>query len=195
MKPDELLDEILMIIREIKDNKEELEKVLHFLHQEITIPEEEEIIQLPEKFNTVIGEIAGSIDAGLVCYLNPDTLELDEIPNELLFDSVEYEEITGESMDEWESKHQKWQKCITIEPLDSNESFQIMEKFTDQLEVSKLKTQLINALNNRKPFAHFKRIIDDSDSRDDWFSFKNLYLKNHVKILIYNEIESDTSKP
>ncbi len=37
----------------------------------------------------------------------------------------------------------------------------------------KLQKRLVYALENRKPFAHFKRIIDDSAERQNWFDFKD----------------------
>ncbi|MGB4577178.1 MAG: UPF0158 family protein [Paludibacter sp.] len=187
MNAQQLLDEILGIIRTVKDNKEILEKILEFLEEEIYIPEEE--IQLPQKYTEVVNQIAGSIDAGLVCYLNPDTLETDGFPQQLLseiFDDEENEDEDPEN--KFELKYTKWEKYITIEPLESNESFEIMEKFTDRLNDSKIKIQLINALNNRKPFANFKRIIDNSSIRQEWFDFKDKYLRNYVKSIIQNEI-------
>ena len=76
------------------------------------------------------------------------------------------------------------EKYITIEPLESNESFKIMEKFVDQLDNSKLRKRLVYALNNRKPFANFKNIIDNSDIRQDWFDFKDEKLQEYVKSMI-----------
>ena len=183
-----LLDQILMIIREIKDDENQLEKVLTFLQRDITISEEEERVQLPEKFDKVVDEIVSSLDAGFVCFLNPETIEMEEVPNDLIMDPEEFEACTGETIDSWGLKHETWDKCITIEPLKSNDSFNIMEQFTDQLENSILKNQLINALNNRKPFANFKRIIDDSEIREDWFKFKHMWMKNHISELIDNEL-------
>ena len=98
---------------------------------------------------------------------------------------------SGVSIDELNLKYTKWEKYITIEPLETNESFRIMEKYAEQLDNSRLKTQLINALNNRKPFANFKRIIDNSEFRQDWFNFKDMQLQNHVKSMIEIEMQDE----
>jgi len=188
MKSSNLLDEILRIIRSVKDDEIALQKILDFLEEEIYFPKEEEI-QLPEKYKEVVKHIAGSIDAGLVCYLNPDTLETDEFPQGLL--SEIFDEEPEDILEDLNLKYTQWEKYITIEPLESNESFEIMEMFADQLNDLKIKTQLINALNNRKPFVNFKRIVDNSTIRQDWFNFKDKYLQNYVKSIIQNEIEDE----
>jgi len=53
--------------------------------------------------------------------------------------------------------------------------------------------RLANALNNRKPFANFKFIIDNSEYRQDWFDFKQRYLERYVKELLALELQRDES--
>jgi hypothetical protein len=192
MKADKLLNEILFILREVKEDEKELQKILDFLQDQVILPDEEEyIVQIPQKYNKVVKEIAGSIDAGMVCYLNPDTLEIDEFYHELLSNPDLYESNTGFSIDELNPKYTQWEKYITIEPLESNESFRIMEKFAEQVDNPRLRNQLVNALNNRKPFANFKRIIDNSEYRQDWFNFKDEQLQNYVRSMIEIEIQDE----
>jgi hypothetical protein len=189
MKANDLLDEILMIIRSVKDDPKELQKILDFLKKEVLDPEEmdeeeDDVVQIPERYNKVVKEIAGSIDAGLVCFLRTDTLEIDEIPYELFSSPTLYKMNTGISLKEFKPKYTHWKKYITIEPLVPNESFKIMEKFVDQLDNLKLKMKLMNALQNRKPFANFKYIIDNSEIRQEWFDFKDKKLQEYVSSMI-----------
>ena len=66
-----------------------------------------------------------------------------------------------------------------------------MEEFTDNLpNDEKLRSKLINALQNRKPFANFGRIIDNSDLREAWFEFKREYLDNLVAEDLLMELEN-----
>jgi len=185
MKTDQLLDEVLMIIRAVKEDPTALQKILDYLNEEIVLPEEEENeVKIPERYNNAVKEIAGSIDAGLVCFLNTNTLQIDELPKELVASPAMYKMETGMSIKDFKPKYTRWKKYITIEPLESNESFKIMEKFVDQLDNSKLRERLVYALNNRKPFANFKNIIDNSDIRQDWFDFKDEKLQEYVKSMI-----------
>lgn len=48
-------------------------------------------------------------------------------------------------------------------------------------------------MNQRKPYAKFKRLIDNSPYREHWFSFKKQELEKHIKGLIFDEINSDFS--
>ena len=189
MKANELLDEILMIIRTVKDDPKELQKILDFLKKEVLDPEEmdeeeDDMVQIPERYNKVVKEIAGSIDAGLVCFLRTDTLEIDDIPYELYSSATLYKMNTGFTLKDFKPKYTHWKKYITIEPMVPNESFKIMEKFVDQLDKSKLKIKLMNALQNRKPFANFKYIIDNSEIRQEWFDFKDKKLQEYVSSMI-----------
>jgi len=194
MKAPKLLEEILQIIHEVKDDEKELQRILDFLHEDMNNPlEDEPAEQLPEKYNGVVKEVASSIDAGFVCFLNTDTLEIDEFPRELLSNSYLYTMNTGVSLDELNLKYTQWENYITIEPLEANESFRIMEKFAEQVDNSRLRAQLINALYNPKPFANFKRIIDNSDFRQDWFDFKDYQLQDYVKTIIEINIQDKHS--
>ena len=185
MKANQLLDEILMIIRTVKEDPIPLQKILDFLNEEIVLPEEEEYeVKIPEKYNNVVKEIAESIDLGNVCFLNTNTLAIDEIPKGLFFSPSDYEMETGFTLKDFKPKYTRWKKYITIEPLESNESFKIMEKFVDQLDNSKLRERLVYALYNGRPFANFKNIIDNSEIRQDWFDFKDKKLQEYVKTMI-----------
>jgi len=187
MNKDKLLDEILQILRSVKDDETKLRKILTFLKDEIY--EEPEAEPIPDKYKEVVAKIAESIDAGQVCYLNPDTLEMEDIYKEFLVDPEEYEAMTGETYESLELKHEEWDKCCTFEPPESRISFRIMEEFAENMPDRKFQNQLINALNRRKPFANFKFLIDNSDYRQNWFDFKKQWLQEYVWELLQMELE------
>lgn len=189
MKTKDLLNEILAVLHTVKEDKNKLEKIHNFLFEEIY--EEPEQIKVPERYKEVLTQIAENIDSGLICFLNPETLELEDIPVELYNDPNEFEAMTGETFDSIELKHTQWEKCITFEPLESHHSFEIMEQFTNQIEDNKLQSKLINALNNRRPFANFKSNVENSSSRQEWFDFKRLSIEEHIKDMLLSEIEDE----
>lgn len=149
--------------------------------------------EIPFRFNEVIPQIAENIDAGLVCYLNTDTMEMENVPSHLFNDPEIFDALTGEPMlrEKWDFT--KWDSCFVFNPLEPHEIFDIMEQFTMELEDNKFIEKLMYAMNQRKPYAKFKRLIDNSPYREHWFSFKKQELEKHIKGLIFDEINSDFS--
>lgn len=190
MNAQQLLNEILPILHSIKEDREKLEKILQFLLDEIyEEPEGEDEIKVPEKYFKAVNEIASGLEAGFLCILNMDTLEVEDVPHGILMDPEEYELTTGFSFEEADFKYPGWKNTLTFEPLEPLESFKIMRKFTERMKDQKLQAKLIHALSHSKPFAHFKYHIDNSDLRQNWFDFKKRCLESHVKELLAMELD------
>jgi hypothetical protein len=144
--------------------------------------------EIPHQFLEVIPQIADKIDAGFICYLNPDTLEMENVPNHLFNDPNIFDAFTEEPIQKEDWDFPDWEDYFLFKPLDSDESFTMMEEFTLNLDDDSFTEKLISALNQRKPFAKFKNAIDNSAYRNDWFSFKKQLLEKYVKELIFHEI-------
>ncbi|MCL4483536.1 MAG: UPF0158 family protein [Bacteroidetes bacterium] len=177
MRTDQLLTQILPILHSVKDDEKKLQQILDFLLEEI-YEEPDDEITIPKKYQKLVHDIAESIDCGLVCFLNPDTLEMEDIPKTLLEEGYDLDE--DEEDGTINLKYETWEKCITIEPRESRESFGIMESFIDEVNDKSLKKRLINALSNRRPFANFKNLIETSNYREQWFAFKQKKLEKSV---------------
>ncbi len=181
MNQDHLLNQILSILHAVKDDDLKLQKILDFLEAEIYEEPQEE--QIPEKYRKVVHDIAQFIDSGLVCFLNPETLELEYmLQNEVLFPE-DFTDLTGEY---WEDtlKHEEWERCVTIEPRESFESFKIMERFIAEINDQKVAQQMADILNHKRPFANFKSFVEGSKYRKQWFDFKQSVLE----LLVWYEI-------
>jgi len=179
MSKKQTLEEILSILYTIKEDKVKLKQVHQFLIDNIYKEPNEEIMQIPEKYKLLCNNVAQDIDTGEVCFINIKTYEYEGVPKELLLNPDEYFDITGE-----EFKYKNWDNYIKIEPLESDASFEIMENFANNLSDVKLTNMLSYALNNRKPFANFKNVIDNSQYREQWFDYKQKQLEKYV----YGEI-------
>lgn len=123
-------------------------------------------------------EIAELLDCGQRVFVNKETGEILYHPD---FDKYgnDTEEYYDEVLQELENNFSDYWE---VEQLSTRESFKIMEEFSDLLsDNNHLKTRLIKALNNKKPFMNFKFEIDNSGIyREEWFGFKNEKLKNRV---------------
>ncbi|MCK9210170.1 MAG: UPF0158 family protein [Prolixibacteraceae bacterium] len=186
MKPDQLLNQILPILHSVKEDEKKLQQILDFLLEEI-YEEPDETVVIPEKHRELVRRIAENIDCGLVCFVNPDTFEMEDAPRMMVDDPHEYRSLTGVSAKDFNLHHKKWKRCITVEPPESSESFGIMESFVDEVEDKNLKKRVINALSNRRPFANFKNLIETSNYREQWFAFKQRKLEEYVWENLINE--------
>lgn len=136
-----------------------------------------EISKYPKE---LIKRIAGEIDAGMICFFNTDTMEYDSIMGES-YDAY----WSGDHDDLYQEVYEKvdsWEHSIKIEPPESWQSFKIMENFIENCipDRDPVKSRLWNAISRRKPFQHFKFIIDNSQYRQRWFDFKQSQLEQFV---------------
>lgn len=132
---------------------------------------------------SIINEIAQSLDCGLVCFLNPDTLDLVEVLTDVLEGTFDDED----SLKEIQRIEYEWKKIIRIDPLESGKSFEIMKRFVEEVVNNiHLKSKLQNILEGKKPFRNFKNAIDGSDYRQAWFDFKQKCLEEYVTDYLQN---------
>ena len=187
MNKKELLDEILLMLRTVMEDREKLEKIYHYMKDEIYEEIEEEEFEIPEEYKELVKSIAENTDMSMVCYLNPKTLEMISIPEDLSIEGFwESEEEESDFVDEYEllkddfKKIDSWEKYVILRAPESDDSYQIMENFVDQLPDSRLKNNLSNALNRSHPFRNFNKIIHQSDAQEDWLAFKRKELEKRV---------------
>ncbi|MBK8875140.1 MAG: hypothetical protein IPN13_15000 [Bacteroidetes bacterium] len=133
---------------------------------------------MPTLTEEQIKEIADQLDCGFRSFWHKMTGELLFVPdlNNIPLSDAEFFEDDLEKLDN------NFGDYIEIEKPNSSDSFKIMANFTEQLnDNDKIKNELINALNKKKPFREFKFIIDNHGLyRQQWFDFKNAQLKQWV---------------
>lgn len=123
-----------------------------------------------------IKEIAGTLECGMVCYYHVLTGEIIDHPDPdgLYFEPEGWEEV----MDRVE---QEQEQLIQFEPMNSREGYMMMERFAENLDDEDFKNKLLQALNRKGPFRHFKGTVDHSPFREDWFAFKSQAYRDWVK--------------
>src|SRR6185312_11915360 len=97
MNPNNLLDEILLMLRSLKDKPEHLEKLHQYMLDELYTKENvtTEAVIIPERYASLVKDTADSLSAGLVCYINPATLEKIDIPQSIV-DTMMFDEESEE---------------------------------------------------------------------------------------------------
>lgn len=158
MNKKELLDEILLMLRTVMEDYEKLEKIHRYMKDEIYEEMEEEEFEIPTEYKELVKSIAENTDMGMVCYLNPESLEMIAIPSDVDIDSFYESEEDGNDFDDdnlWTDDFKKidsWEKYVILRAPESDDSYRLMEEFVDQLPESRLKNNLSNALNRSHPF-------------------------------------------
>lgn len=119
------------------------------------------------------------LNSGFRCMVHKQTGELLFIPDECKQPDIDFDAFK-EQTEKFESSPSDY---TVIEPMESRESFKIMEDFAEELDDNNpLKRKLFDALSKKMPFANFKWVIDNSgDYRNMWFRFKNERMIQWVK--------------
>jgi len=125
----------------------------------------------------IVKEIVSDLECGLRVYLHRKTLERLSVPTEELmaFDD-------GTVAEELKRVQRQKKQFILFEPMSSRDAFQMMEAFMETVPPGRIRGQLADALEQRKPFARFREVVDNAGSlRERWFEFRREQYTEYVK--------------
>lgn len=132
----------------------------------------------------VINNIAQELESGMTCFLHLRTNEIVSYPDEALD-----EEIWEEEMNKVR-KHPK--DYLEFTPMDSRESFRVMENFVGQMTDTTIRHRFEEIILRHKPFQQFKNLLlDYPDLRQQWFVYKEEQYQQYVQeqVEAYNRNE------
>jgi hypothetical protein len=126
----------------------------------------------------MLKEIAGQLDCGMRCFYHMQTGELESYPDP--------DRFAGYDSDQWQDVTDKidadFDNYLCFDPMDSQESFRIMEDFADGMPVGEIRNRFIYALEQRKPFQQFKSLLNYyPDLLQDWYDYKGQRNIEYVK--------------
>lgn len=126
----------------------------------------------PEK----IKEIASELEIGMTCYVHKRSQELLFMPDEdnPYFDPEPWQDV----IDKIDTNPQDY---LEIELMDSHSSYMVMEDFADQLPDLELRKRAFRKLNQKRPFANFKYLIENSEFDEEWYAFKTKAMEDWVR--------------
>ena len=117
-----------------------------------------------------IKEISEQLDCGFRAFYHKQTGELIFVPD----CDRHFDMDTSAWKDELNKLDKNFEDLLEVYAMEPSDSFKVMADFTEQLTDGKLQEKLINALNRKGPFRHFKFVIDNAgEHRQLWFDFKN----------------------
>jgi hypothetical protein len=126
----------------------------------------------------LIKEIAENLDVGMLCFYHKTKGELEFYPDENNNPGFD-EEAWMEVMDKVSESHDDY---MAFEPMDSNESFRVIENFIAQIDDIPTHNKFIDAVSRKRPFANFRVMLHYyPELREQWFVFKNEAYIEYVK--------------
>ena len=151
-------------------------------------PMEDLLIDISKIF---IRHIVKALDCDMICFINPATYEIEDVPHDFL-SGMYYDETWQEALD----RVDQWETYITIDRPVSTESVRIMRKFVDECVLcGNLKEQLNNALALRRPDQYFHKIVEKSDYRDQWVTYNRRQMMRHIRQKLRTDIVQKSSLP
>jgi hypothetical protein len=138
-----------------------------------------------------IKEIADQLESGMKCWYHIPTEKILWAPGSSGNWDID-EEVWEEVFNEIEEKEHE---CIAFERLDAKEEFRVMADFAEnEVDDPQVRDRLIYALNQRKPFMHFKSEIHYNEKYlEAWYVFKQQnYIQKVVEQLdSYNQLNDN----
>lgn len=125
-----------------------------------------------------VQEIAEEMSMGFKCYWNKKT-------NQPLFiiDDESMDMDDEDLVEQLQELEKNGDDYVQIDKPLPSEAFEIMKNFAESLiENLELKTKLLTALEEKKPFGAFNDVIFDYDEEaDKWFEFKDNNMQKWVR--------------
>ncbi len=127
--------------------------------------------------DSLLIEIADLLDEGFVVFVHRSTFEVLSYPDPARWGELEALDEYAAIRDRLEAEGAQF---VEIGSLPPKVSFGIMEDFTRQVGDAHLRERLLEALNSRKPFRHFKQMVEGSREASAWEAFKKNQLKAYA---------------
>ena len=140
--------------------------------------------------NGQIRHIAKALDCDMICFMNPRTCEIEDVPHDFLC-GMYHDETWQEAI----KRVDKWGKYITFDRPRLTESVEIMRSFVNKcIPSGVLKEELNNVLVLRRPDKNFNRIVENSNYRNKWAMYNRRQMMKHVRRKL-NDQMAESSLP
>jgi hypothetical protein len=126
-------------------------------------------------------DIVGELDMKMKCYVHKQTGELLSFPDDLLWDIYDDAEEIWQPFKDRVNENQR--DFIEIERMPSYQYFKVMEEFAGTVKENWVQNKIIEALNGKKPFAHFNGHIHQTNDhhKKAWFAFRQQKMVEWVR--------------
>lgn len=191
MDAQHLYKDILGMLTIIKDDEKKLLNVLTCVEDQIigTEKQSRRRDEISPDYKDTILQIADSLYNGFICYLNPDTLEIEQVQRDTYLDNDDYSELNDDMLDEYDLNFMKWDSYIKFEPPGPNDLLRMMEKYVSQLKDSLVGFKLVCALDDIAPISSFMKAVNECKQEEDWTEFRQKETVNYVNDILMNKLQ------
>jgi len=150
-----------------------------------------EALEIPFEYTSIVEQITEAVYNGYVCYLNPETLEIEQAADEgtLGMSDSEYAEQNEDMIDEFGLNYTQWDSYIRFEPFSRDDMMNRVDDFINNMDDQKLKSQLDDFLDEEELFNQFPDILERTGHTIDW----NVFLRNEIESYVKSQV-SETIK-
>lgn len=188
---------IITMLMVIKYDQHKLLRLLNFIEDEIIDKKEDKNeSNVVSEYKTVIPQIMEALNNGFIVYLNPETMEMEQVESETVFNLEEFQEQNDDRLDDFELNYATWDDYIKFEPLGFDDITTLTEDFTRDLADTELATRLEDALSIEESLDDFMAIVNSTEkTRKMWDNYINKaredYVCNQLVSNLKNEVRED----
>ena len=129
-----------------------------------------------------VNDISEDLQQGFKVYINRETGEFRSIYDFTILPGVP---------DPWEEELNRiktnWPDHVEIKGIEPWEVFEIMEDFVQEIINKEGNTLLYDALKDKRSFAKFRTLVEGSEYKKSWFTFR----KKHYLKYVQNKLRSE----
>lgn len=122
----------------------------------------------------IINTIAELLDDNECVFLHRETFDILSFPDPDRNEVWEDDYLIDEVLEQVEADPESY---LEFKPLDTRASYRLMDDFADTLLDMRQKRNLLEALNSKKPFRHFRQTLEQDGLMDEWYAYKTSRLK------------------
>lgn len=183
-----LYEGILNMLSQIKNDEKRLMDVFMYMKNEVLAEGRSGTKgRLPAGYESTVMQIADVVCNGAICYLNPETMEIERVQENGYLDAFDYNENNNES-DEESSNFTKWGQFIKFKLSSPGELLNMMEEYVSELKDSILGSKLVGALEDYKPISSFLKVISECEYKEDWLRFRKKETVAYVNNILVNKL-------
>ncbi len=139
----------------------------------------------------LVSHITSALDSDMICFVNPDTYEMEDVPHDVL-SGLYQDEMWQEAL----NRVDRWKRFITIDRPGTTDTVKMMQTFIEEcVPPGRLKEQLYDATMLRRPDKHFHEIVENSDFRKQWTAYHRRQMVRHVRRKLRDNMANEASLP